>query len=331
MKITDFSIIFVCMMFPLFMIMEFHVQDQREVQLLEMKYRTALRTAVQDGGRVLHMNEQQEMEAGYHSEKYFRADKELALSTFQHTLYMNMEIEDDPVAQGSLQTYIPVIVVMDYDGYYVYTSGEYQDDEGNNLREPLWMAKKPYTYSDALGNSIHFTLDTYIEAFDARIGEWVKGLAGEIGKDTTIPLLQEHDKFEQVRRASIVSSIQEDLAYYINRHNEWAARNGISYLFTLPSISQEEWNNSVDDIGMMAFIQGVPVGDRYYNDYALGGGRLVKVHDIYAGVDKITGIKYFYRSSCSFPQVRIEEVYPSEKNAAAAGYYEKTCENKVTP
>lgn len=315
------------MMFPLFMIIAFHVQDQREVQLLEVKYRSALRTAVQDGGRVLNMNEYQEKEAGYQSAKFFRVDKELALSTFMHTMYMNMDIEDDPVAQATLQAYIPVVVIMDYDGYYVYTSDEYQDDKGNTLREPLWMAKKPYTYSDALGNSIHFTLDQYIEAYDARLGKWVKGQEKEIGRDTMIPLLQEHDKFEQIRRSTIVSSIQEDLAYYINRHNEWAARNGISYLLTLPMISQEEWNNSVDDIGMMAFIQGIPVGDRYYNDYALGGGRLVKGPNIYAGVEEMTGIKYYYRNSCSFPQVSKEEVYQSAKDAAAAGYFEKTCNN----
>ena len=65
MKITDLSIIFVCIIFPIFMINGLHVEDQREVQVLEMKYTAALRTAVQDGGRVLNMNEHQELESGY--------------------------------------------------------------------------------------------------------------------------------------------------------------------------------------------------------------------------------------------------------------------------
>lgn len=330
MKITDLSIIFVCILFPIFLISGFHVDDQKEVQLLEMKYTAALRTAVQDGGRVLNMNELQELEAGYSSSKFFRADKDMALNIFLHTMYINMDIEDDPIAQDALQWYIPALVVMDYDGYYIYAMGEYKDSDGTNIRKSLWTAKKPYTYSDISGNSIHFTLDHVVEAFDSGTGKWLEGRQEEIRDRTTIPLLLDNELFEQVRRSTIVNMIQDDLAYYIQQHNEIATRYGISYVFTLPTISQEEWNNTVNDIGLMAFVQGIPVGDHYYNNYALGGGRLIKAPDIHAGVDSTTGFKYYYRGSCSF-SLQLEEVYTYAKDAAAAGYTERFCYNVQNP
>lgn len=98
-------------------------------------------------------------------------------------------------------------------------------------------------------------------------------------------MLEDKDRFEQVRRITIVNSVQDRLAYYIQRHNQVALRNGVSYTFALPLISQEEWVNTMDDIGMMAFIQGIPMGDQYYNNYALGGGRLVKAPVYFGGVD----------------------------------------------
>lgn len=330
MKITDLSIIFVCILFPIFMINGLHVEDQKEVQILEMNYTAALRTAVQDGGRVLSMNEQQELESGYISSKLFRADKELALNIFLRTMYINMDIEDDPIAQSVLQWYIPAIVVMDYDGYYIYTMGEYKDGAGTTIQKPMWTTKKPYSYSDRNGNSIHFTLDQVVEAFDSNSGKWLQGRQEEIKNSTTIPLLQDNQLFEQVRRTAIVNTIQDDLSVYIQLHNDIATRNGISYLFTLPTISQEEWNNTVNDIGMMAFVQGIPVGDQFYNNYALGGGRLVKVPDIHAGIEPRTGIKYYYRGSCTFP-IQSDEIYNHAKDAALAGYIEKACYNTIIP
>ncbi len=95
MKITDFSIVFVLIFVPAFLMSGYSVKDQQNVQFLETKYAAALRTAVQDGASVLNKNEMQEFEAGYGSEKFFRADKEQALAMFYKSLYANLGIEDD--------------------------------------------------------------------------------------------------------------------------------------------------------------------------------------------------------------------------------------------
>ncbi|AZH29785.1 hypothetical protein [Paenibacillus sp. M-152] len=328
MKITDFAVIFVLLFLPFGVVSDLRVQNQREVQQLEMKYTSALRTAVQDAGVVLSQNERQEREAGYGSDKFFRVDKEEALTTFLHTFFLNMGIDGDTAAQRALLDYIPVIVILDYDGYYTFASATYKDAYGQAVIGHKWSEKKPYAYVDAAGNSVGFTLDNYLHAYDARNQRWVEGFQKELEGQTPISLLNNSLTFEQMRRSTIVRTVQEDLARMINVHNEKAARNGISYTFTLPFIPQEEWYNTIDDVGMIAFIQGIPVGDRYYNNYGFGGGRVVRKRSIIGGIEPGTGMKYFYRDSYPAPFQAIER-FMDEKSAAAAGYFEYKYHNSL--
>lgn len=329
MKITDLAIVFTAVFFPMFLILGMRAESLEDVRFAEMKYTGALRTAVQDGGMKLNDNETQSKESAYDSVKYMRADKEQALESFSRTLYINMGIGDDKAAQAAFWWYIPAIVVLDYDGYYLFVSQPYVDDDGEELMEHRWTPKIPYAWNDGSGNSIQFTLDSYVQVYESNSSIWHSGFRKDLIGRTGVALLDHEDVFEQVRRITIVNTVQERLAYYIQLHNQVALRNGISYTFTLPLISQEEWVNTIDDIGMMAFIQGIPMGEQYYNNYALGGGRLVKAPTYFGAVDD-RGLPYYYRDTCSFND-RVEEVFPSAKEAAAAGYHEKSCYNPGVP
>ena len=75
---------------------------------------------------------------------------------------------------------------------------------------------------------------------------------------------------------------------------------------------------------MMAFIQGIPMGDQYYNNYALGG-RLVKAPVYFGGVDSrgsdiITVMSVnstiAWKKCSRVPKITLE-----------AGYQEKSCSN----
>ncbi|MDH6672408.1 hypothetical protein M2277_003070 [Paenibacillus sp. LBL] len=321
----DLAILFTAIFFPLFLIVGMRSESLEDVRYVEMKYTAALRTAVQDGGMMLNDNETQAKESAYDSLKFMRADKEKALDSFARTLYVNMGIAEDTAAQAALWWYIPAMVVLDYDGYYLYVSQTYSSEHGEEIMQHRWTPKIPYAWTDDTGNSIRFTLDSFVHVFESGPNRWQSGFRKDLIGETGVALLDDEDMFEQVRRITIMNTIQDQLAYYIQRHNQIALRNGISYTFTLPLISREDWVNTIDDIGIMAFIQGIPVGDQYYNNYALGGGRLVKAPVYFGGIDS-RGLKYYYRDACQY-NYRVEEVFPNAKEAAAAGYQEKSCYN----
>lgn len=323
MKITDLAVVFILIVGPFLWVSSLHNQERLEAQSLCSRYTTALRTAAQDGGSQLNDNELQMYEAGYASDKYFRANRNKALDTMLHTLYLNFGIGEDAASQRAFLNYIPAVVVLDYDGYYVYQSSEYAGELSEPLADHRWSSKKPYAYADKQGNVIHFTLDHYVTVYDAAAGKWMSGPVEEVAGNSSVPLLDQEDLYEARRRTVIVQSIEEDLANTINRHNTYTSKVGMTYQFTLPIISGEDWNNTLNDIGILTFLQGIPVGDGYYNNYAFGGGRLVKRSVIIGGINPATGIKYYYRNSCD-SGYKPEEVFASEREAAAKGYFESS-------
>ncbi|AZK47387.1 hypothetical protein [Paenibacillus lentus] len=324
MKIIDWAIIFVLLATPVLWILQLHTGDVREGHRLQVRYTTALHVAVQDAASALNLNELQQYETGYGSVKYMRTDKDQALSAFIQTLSINFGIVDDYLSQGTMMAYIPAIVIIEYDGYSAYAVD--LSAEGSNMSKfsHRWRPKKPYVYMDEYGNSIAFTLDDAITAYESSTGQWYRGKMDELQQETNIPLLQDARTFDQVRRFTIINSIQDDLAGYMNRHNEHAMRLGVNYTFTLPTLSQEDWLNTLNDVGVLVFLQGIPVGSSYYNNYAFGGGRVVQNRPLIGGVDDITGLKYQYREMCT-QRYRGEQIFANRRDAAAKGYYEIVC------
>lgn len=325
MKITDWAVIFVLIVAPILWLSGLRAENLREVNRLETRYTGALHTAVQDAAVALNRNELQQFESGYGSEKWMRADKEQALAALFRSLYLNFGVADDPAGQQALLGYIPAVVVMDYDGYYLYAADA---EPSSDTFAYHWLDKKPYTYVDASRNSIAFTLDSEVTAYDAATNRWVSGPQTEVKSKVSIPLLQNEEEFDAVRRATIVRRIEEDLARTIRLHNRFAKKQGVDYTFTLPMIPREAWNNTLDDVGILVFLQGIPVGDRHYNNYALGGGRLDRAPTILGAVDPLTGLKYAYRQPCTEARrlgYRVEEIFADERAAAENGYFSLDC------
>lgn len=359
MRIIEWAIIFVLLSFPFFWVSSLRADNRMQTVVLEQRYNAVLRTAAQDGAAVLGGNELPRYEAGYPSGKFFRVDQEAGLEALLHTLYVNFHVEDDPVGQRTLLTYIPAIAVIDYDGYYLYGAQDWvEDNEANNEGKNEgrisygWYPKKPYVYTDAAGLGYSFTLDGGFTVFDRSAGTFqssryediadenigdeditnedvvdediadedvVDEIAGNEGK-----LFSNKEQLEAVRRTAIVQSIERDLQDLIARHNELAAQIGVNYVFTLPVIGGEDWNNTIDDSGMLVFLQGIPIGDRYYNNFAFGGGRLQKREPVFGGVNRQTGVKYAYPEGC-MGDYKTEETFANEREAAAKGYFAAEC------
>ncbi|WP_334071243.1 hypothetical protein [Paenibacillus sp. A14] len=326
MKITDWAVVFVLLAFPALFMLHWDSEQLREANRLQIKYTAALRTAVQDAGSMLSLNELQRYESGYGSSKFMRADKEAALSALLETLMLNLGEHEDAISRDQLMTYIPAVIVIDYDGYYVYAVQEIAGEDGSLLARHRWWPKKAYVYHDAEGNTIYFTLDEQITVIDTASGEVHRGLREELGGALSIELLKQKETFENVRRSVIVSAIEADLSSVIDNHNVFARSLGFNYIFTLPTIPREAWNNTIDDVGILVFLQGIPVGSKHYNNYALGGGRVAKQRPVYGWSDPETGIRFAGGSPCYYGSGTVPlEIFASQRDAAGKGYFEAHC------
>ncbi|MBR3280394.1 MAG: hypothetical protein IKI57_00925 [Clostridia bacterium] len=100
--------------------------------------------------------------------------------------------------------------------------------------------------------------------------------------DNDKAVIGDASQFHKLRRKTIIDTITKTLKYEFNEHNNYAKKLGVTYNFVLPAIGSDQWNNTIDDVSVLSFIQGLPIGvDQYYNNYSLGGARLVQSQNIF--------------------------------------------------
>lgn len=71
--------------------------------------------------------------------------------------------------------------------------------------------------------------------------------------------------FNQHRIAVIKNSIETNLAAAINSYNS----NAKSFEYRLPKLTEEDWEKVVNNVCMISFMQGMPIGGKYFNDYVV--------------------------------------------------------------
>lgn len=280
---------------------------------LKIRYNRAIDTAVHDAAIALTLGAKFYDEPTYQQNKYIAANRNAGIQAFIDSISLNFNVRGDSYNKGTLLHYIPALIIVEYDGFSVSAWDEY-----NGKLQYVLFPKKPYAYEDGQGNLFNFTLGDDITLYTKANNQWFTGKKNDLYQVTSGVQLLNQPNFDNIRRQTIISTLTKSLEYYINRHNSYRMRLGITYIFTLPTIRDEEWMNTVDDIGILAFIQGLPLGlGKSYNNFAFSGSRVMKNKEIWGS--EYGGIKYYYLHEGSFPGVN-KKLFSSKKEAAIEGY-----------
>lgn len=398
MKIQHYAIIFIIIILPFSIICKNKVDKKIDVLSEQTRINNALDTATSDAvDTLIELND--EFYALYDGKTLdvTPAIAKEGIKSFFNTLAVNNTLPftaDENYAENYFSPYIPAIVVVAYDGFYIYSV----EDDGGEYKYVL-SPKIPYAYEED-GYIINFTLGNAIKLY-AKNGVLYEGefknahindtevideydiyeniLGGSTltklpqlttnmslivyaltqntyfddlpdflkSSNANVSMLQDYDdkhsddgsntpldysddvsEFNIKRRSVIISTIVKVLNEKINNHNRYADMMGITYDFYLPEIDDAEWINAVDDVSIMAFMQGMPTStDTYYNSYALGASRIVEATYIYG-----TGDKKYHTSRCpllngqfdadGFPKDGglVKEMFLNKIDAAKGGY-----------
>lgn len=343
MKVTDLAIAFILIVLPSALILDYKTMDTSLAVYENVKMSRILDAAVEDATGSMFSE-------GL-SDKVV-LDTENGYESFIETLYKNFQMIDDEINRRMIEGYIPCLAAIDYDGYYIMKHIEYsyKDYYNNDVTEikMSWMPKKSYSYSD--GRYIYsLTLGNEITAYDTYTQQIYKDTADNFITNGTLPgsmLLSDdpdtaedelHD-FDIRRRNSIIENLQKDIADTINNHNNIAKYYGITYYFSLPAVKHDDWLKTIDDIGFLAFFQGMPMGrsGEYANIFTLGGTRIFKTTKYYLDADGTPdskhagGLVYYYHTTedCPYlnpdPSARPPRGYPTRdqaKECAKEGYF----------
>lgn len=210
-----------------------------------------------------------------------RINKEEAVEIFFRNLSIHFQVIENKQLTHTLKGHVPLIAIILEDGFYIYYDKEVYSN-GTKILQKTFTEKAPYLYEEG-EYTYFFTLTDYIRIWDGKSGKKVQGrykdivMNGEV--DIQNRILRNEDEFHRVRRDTIINKLEETIEYYINNHNKISSHYGINYEFTLPTIEEEDWYRTINDISMIAFMQGYPHKNQLtgtYNHYAIAGARLHK-------------------------------------------------------
>lgn len=288
MKLTDLAIIFILFISPFTMYQSYKMDRLSTLSHKVVMYNRYVDTAVEDGvAQLIDFSS-----AG------LTLQKERAVDSFFNSLALNFNYDlNDRNSRYPLMPYVPVILVIYYDGIHSYTYTSYKQD-GEKILEHVWHPQVYFT--EERGNYVfYYTLTDELRILNKMTGSMLNGLRADLATSVNDPILRDESLFHQRRRIIIIDTIEKVAGYRLKEHNHIAKAIGINYSFQLPTIKEEDWYNTVDDPSLLVFIQGIPTGIKgeVYNSYSFGGARLSKTKN-FTIIKDASGISYYHRLTC---------------------------------
>ena len=112
------------------------------------------------------------------------------------------------------------------------------------------------------------------------------------------PLLSS-STFNNHRLAVIRKSIETNLTTVINRYSASTAFN-----YEMPIISDDDWYSILNNVSMVSFMQGMTIGYRVYNNYAVitnnVNKEVVNTNNIYIVTDDGTNTREYHQPGCKY-------------------------------
>ncbi|MEG1993024.1 MAG: hypothetical protein RR056_06535 [Acetivibrio sp.] len=242
------------------------VLDAKQTLLFEMclqkqRYDAILETAVDDAASCLLDNDRG---------SYPKLHKEEALEVLLNSLYAGFDISENQQAQEELRGYIPLVMVMDYDGLYVW----------KNVEE-RWSEKFPYSYECTYGDAqnkkagIQFTMGEALYFMTGKKEVPILEARKDIyEKNPDLWAFERKESFEEIRNEVIINTMMKKMTQHMNASNRIGKRYGIQYACAVPYIEEELFERTVGDISIFMVFQGYPYGNqitqRYYRVEAAG-------------------------------------------------------------
>lgn len=312
MKLTSMAILFLLILLPIMVIGDMKYEAYEHAESLKRRYDVVLEKAVHDGAKAM-IAQYIESETGL--DQTTMVNPMLGIRQFIDTLSLNLGRKSEGQKQDLL-LYLPCLLVIDFDGFYVYGAESFVDANGQNV---IFHVLKPKIYFTRLiGDQIlTFHVGGNVVVFDTVKQQQLLYTLEEaqvLPEFVDLPLLD-------IKKRVIAETVERALNAQVNQHNRFAHQNGIAYTFYIPQIHEDELFNAFSDVGLVAFFQGMPLGGaERLNLYALGGSRLFKRASYYGYTRD--GIRTVCTKAHSEGSGEVPDaVFHTRSEAAKEGYF----------
>ena len=227
----------------------------------------------------------------YNGQKvYYDKNKEVDSTQIQtqYFFYANYEKTYITKSQGNGELYEYLIARTSSDGHLYSTSSfEYYKtaQEFSRKMQTLTAGISQKYAIDQDGNPIEFAINTGNEAIF-------------VTSQSNDPLLSS-STFNEIRMQVIRKSIETNLTAAIAQFGKFI---GEEYEFRLPVMSDVDWEKITNQVSVISFMQGLPIGYKYFNDYCVitndNNEEVVNKENIYIITENSSGEREYHLPGC---------------------------------
>lgn len=329
---SQYILIFIAFFLTIFVSYTYQVDMTTSYEQQTTLYQEKLRETVAATAKEAAKNTYIEDDINY----YFKLDsqRKKAIDTFYRMLENTFNTLENSNSSFELKEKVPVIALIDTDGFYIYYREAVTLSDGLDLIETVTPI---FTWSETTRERNYLIRyfvkeDDLVEVTDLGNKKSIKGTHDEVyeyfERDTELKeFLELESDFQSHRIATIVSKTQEIIEYYINNYNysvtgisseyDW----GIKYTFEMPQIDNEDWCGLLDEPGVISFLQKKPFisSDDYINIFAMKGVEIVEKQTYLINV--IDGQKFYHKKNCTAADADEDLFYNYKSDCAKVGAY----------
>lgn len=222
--------------------------------------------------------------------------RQRVVNTFFNSLALNFGYDTDEDIQR-LKAYVPVVAMIDTDGYYICYNIAAKNANGavelHHAITPINTWAETYD-----GVTVRYYLGNKVEVISkdqstVRNGNYSDVLQWFVDKGSaqaaTTNILKSHfsfddkKKFITYRNSVIIPKMQDTIEYYINKQNKVAADVQPNYIWEMPTTKTDDWVRVLENPTCIAFLQGIRQtnAEHYLNIYSLGGGEVKLTNGVF--------------------------------------------------
>lgn len=327
-----YIILFCSLLVCFFSLFSYRIQINTEYGIQSTEYENHLTRACQ--ASVSSQEVMNDLSGTYLYNTDFKREK--AINLFFSTLERGFNYVNDSNKANELTYHVPVLCLIDSDGYYILYNAPYTSDDGSLMVSSVLTPIN--TWGTTAKNDqylIRYFLSDYVEVTQLETGQAKKGVFQSVyeyfGKPESLEALSSREEFENHKIDTIITEINEKVELYINQYNYSVNRleddgvrsdYDIHYTFELPQIKYEDWCNLIDAPSTLAFLQGNQInnGNNNLNIYSMAGGEMIKRNGCY--MQKRNEEYIYHRAGCSMLSTDIDSDYGlTKEECAKQGYY----------
>ena len=235
---------------------------------------------------------------------------QIASDAFFQSLYICLGTEGDKTKEQELNLYVPAMVLVDIEGFYICFLEQVSAEDGTVLQH-VWSECQPYYYEDS-AFLYRFGLDDTVYTVEKATGMILHTSYEEVMTDTMLQtyysagtLFDTVEAYRERKLYAIRTSMEESLSEILVSHNRIAGQYGLEVWFSIPEFFQS-FTPAMDNPSMVAVFQGWPLsadGTLLYQNCANASAYIQKEQQYLLELPSHTGnstFSVFHKKSCSY-------------------------------